>query len=54
MRQQQLNITELYNNEKCDSTMKNDNKEMLSIDILFLSSNYFGNPAFNIIIKYNR
>ena len=31
--------------------MKNDSKEMLSIDILCFLTNYFVNAAFNIITK---
>ena len=50
MRQQQpRTFMELYNN-----VMKNDSKEMLSIDIIFLLSDSFVNSAFNIITKYNQ
>ena len=49
MRQQrQPIIMEPYNN-----VMKNDSKEMLSIDILCILSNSFVNAVFNII-KYNK
>ena len=49
MKQQlQFIIMELYK-----VIVKNDSKEMLSIDILSLLSNCFATAVFSIIIKYN-
>ena len=33
--------------------MKNDNKEILSIDVFCPSANAFANAVFNFTIKYN-